>query len=336
MTGEAVAIVEGVSRATGSQTGAAHFSVSETGTLVYIPGPVDASAGFGRNDAIGIDRSQGSHRAIAATAGYVSEASCLSGRNPHRLRDGRWQRGHRLDLRPVRQHTEAEAHIRRQQPVSRLVSGRETNRVSIRPRRRYRHILAGPPTAAEPPSVSRGRRPAHHTFLNRGHPMATGSLYSVETQVEAALWMLSVRDRKATPFGDVHSKRPLPRRSRLMDVGLPTPAPMGGKQAIYVQPFPPTGAKYQLMAKGLELPSHPVWSPDGNELFYNPRPRGSTSSASRPRRRLFSETPSRSREHSNCRHQSDAGLTTSRPPASSWPASHQRTRHTVPPFRPFR
>jgi hypothetical protein len=47
-----------------------------------------------------------------------------------------------------------------------------------------------------------------------------------------------------------------------------------GKQTVYVQPFPATGAKYQLVAKGLDIPSHPVWSPDGKELFYNPRPLG--------------------------------------------------------------
>jgi hypothetical protein len=46
------------------------------------------------------------------------------------------------------------------------------------------------------------------------------------------------------------------------------------RQTVYVQPFPATGAKYQLVAKGLDVPSHPVWSPDGKELFYNPRPRG--------------------------------------------------------------
>src|SRR5262249_10826141 len=38
--GGAVTVVEGVRRSDGGQTGAAHFAVSETGALVYIPGPV--------------------------------------------------------------------------------------------------------------------------------------------------------------------------------------------------------------------------------------------------------------------------------------------------------
>jgi Tol biopolymer transport system component len=34
---------------------------------------------------------------------------------------------------------------------------------------------------------------------------------------------------------------------------------------IYVQPFPPTGAKYQISDTGGVWP---IWSPNGNELFY--------------------------------------------------------------------
>ena len=37
-------MVEGVRRSAGRETGAAHFSVSSTGSLIYIPGPVSASA----------------------------------------------------------------------------------------------------------------------------------------------------------------------------------------------------------------------------------------------------------------------------------------------------
>ena len=40
----------------------------------------------------------------------------------------------------------------------------------------------------------------------------------------------------------------------------------GGLQfRIYVQPFPPTGAKYQISSSG---GAWPIWSPTGNELFY--------------------------------------------------------------------
>jgi serine/threonine-protein kinase len=38
-----------------------------------------------------------------------------------------------------------------------------------------------------------------------------------------------------------------------------------GVDSLFVQPFPTTGAKYQISKAG---GIHPVWSPDGKELFY--------------------------------------------------------------------
>jgi len=40
---------------------------------------------------------------------------------------------------------------------------------------------------------------------------------------------------------------------------------------VYVQPFPPTGAKYQI-SKNEDDGHHLVWSPDGKELFFSPGP----------------------------------------------------------------
>src|SRR5262249_11317483 len=38
-----------------------------------------------------------------------------------------------------------------------------------------------------------------------------------------------------------------------------------GLPEIYVQPFPPTGAKYQITTPG---GASPLWSPDGKQIFY--------------------------------------------------------------------
>jgi Tol biopolymer transport system component len=43
-----------------------------------------------------------------------------------------------------------------------------------------------------------------------------------------------------------------------------------GKTTIIVQPFPPTGARYELAHDG--RPNHPQWSRDGKELFFVPGP----------------------------------------------------------------
>jgi Tol biopolymer transport system component len=42
-----------------------------------------------------------------------------------------------------------------------------------------------------------------------------------------------------------------------------------GAGSVFVQPFPATGAKYQI-SKTFGI--HPTWSPDGKELFYSSAP----------------------------------------------------------------
>jgi hypothetical protein len=43
-----------------------------------------------------------------------------------------------------------------------------------------------------------------------------------------------------------------------------------GDNEVYVQPFPPTGAKYQLPPRGDN--HHPTWSADARHLYYIPGP----------------------------------------------------------------
>jgi hypothetical protein len=74
-----------------------------------------------------------------------------------------------------------------------------------------------------------------------------------------------------TPFGEVHSR--FPTGARFSPDGqwvAYASAERGTRTTIYVQPFPPTGAKYQLVAKGFDAPHELAWSPDGKELLYNP------------------------------------------------------------------
>ena len=54
VTGGPVSLVEGI-RVAPAQTGAAHFSVADTGALVYIP---DAAGGGGRNELVWVDRTR--------------------------------------------------------------------------------------------------------------------------------------------------------------------------------------------------------------------------------------------------------------------------------------
>jgi serine/threonine-protein kinase len=99
-------------------------------------------------------------------------------------------------------------------------------------------------------------------------------LYSAVNKRDVSLWMLSLKDKSVAPFGNVHSAVPTG----------PVFSPDGRWVAyssgesfgttIYVQPFPATGSKYQLPAKESDSPHEVIWSNDGKELIYNPRPRG--------------------------------------------------------------
>ena len=97
-------------------------------------------------------------------------------------------------------------------------------------------------------------------------------LFSVTKGSDVSLWMLSLKDKKPTPFGDVHSA------TRTGAVFSPDGRWVAyatterGTTTIYVQPFPAIpGVKYHLLPRGGQ-PKHPVWSADSKTLFYNPGP----------------------------------------------------------------
>jgi eukaryotic-like serine/threonine-protein kinase len=273
LKGAVVPIVEGVSRATGNQTGAAHFSVSATGTLVYIPGPVDASAGLGETMQLGlIDRNGVVERlSLPPDAYQMPRVSPDGSRIAFGTDDGKEAIVWIYDLFG-------------NAPRRRLTFG-GNNRVPVWSADGKRIVFQsdrdgdaalfwqaadGSGTAERLTTPTKGTSHVPESWSPHGDRL----LYSVETQGDVALWMLSVQDRKATPFGEVHSTTPTAATFSPDGRWVAYASTDRGKQTIYVQPFPATGAKHQLVAKGLDTPSHPVWSPDGKELFYNPRPLG--------------------------------------------------------------
>jgi Tol biopolymer transport system component len=96
----------------------------------------------------------------------------------------------------------------------------------------------------------------------------------VTKDVVVSLWAFSLRDRKSLPFDSVQSGNPTAAvfspdghwiayaSSHTRGANIPT--------AVFVQPFPGTGAKYEISAP--DRGHHPVWSPDGKKLFYVPGP----------------------------------------------------------------
>src|SRR5262249_51446572 len=85
-----------------------------------------------------------------------------------------------------------------------------------------------------------------------------------------SLWSLSLSDKTLAPFDSVHSydaptTAAFSPNGRWVAYGSSRNGVRTG--ALFVQPFPPTGATYQIGTGG---GVHPLWSPDGRELFFNP------------------------------------------------------------------
>jgi serine/threonine-protein kinase len=106
--------------------------------------------------------------------------------------------------------------------------------------------------------------PVGDTLLFRALKSATAPI--------GTLWTLSIQGKKLSPFGGVESDNPT---AAVFSpdghwVAYNTYLPDKYIDEIYVQPFPATGAKYQL-----PIPRdnhHAAWSRDGKELLYIPGP----------------------------------------------------------------
>ena len=85
----------------------------------------------------------------------------------------------------------------------------------------------------------------------------------------ATLWTFSLREKKATRFGNLQNRAPfnsafspdgrwIAYTRRPQEEQLPS---------VYVELFPPTGGRYEVGTRGSH---HPLWSPDEKRLFFFP------------------------------------------------------------------
>jgi hypothetical protein len=96
-------------------------------------------------------------------------------------------------------------------------------------------------------------------------PSGNELLYTVTKSSKVTLWVLSMRERRSSQIPDVEATAPI--GSVFSPNGQWVAYGVNGN--VFVQPYPPTGAKYQVPST-TGSPHHPFWSRDGKELFYEP------------------------------------------------------------------
>jgi Tol biopolymer transport system component len=98
-------------------------------------------------------------------------------------------------------------------------------------------------------------------------------VYEVINQPESSLWTLSLREKKATRLKGISATN-LRMSPAFSPDGrwLAYVSNANDRTTVFVEPWPRTGVKYQLVSAPGDSPHEMVWSPDGKELFYNPRP----------------------------------------------------------------
>ena len=105
-------------------------------------------------------------------------------------------------------------------------------------------------------------------------PITNSLLFSEYKDGEHTLWTLSLADKTVARFGALRSTVPINAVFSPSGRWVAYQSDQSGRTTVYVQPVPPTGAIYPLLRRGADVPHEPLWSPKGNELFYNPRAGG--------------------------------------------------------------
>ena len=269
VTGGSVPVVEGVKRSPFSN-GVAHFSVSSTGSLVFVPGPVSTLSA--QSDLALIDRN-GTVQPLNLPPGPY-EYPRLS-RDGKRIAfgtdDGKDASVWIYDVAGARSARRLTLGGRNRMPVW----SADGERVAFQSDRDGDLGLfwqrADGTTAAErltkpdkdTAHVPESWSPDGKTLL---FSVAKGSSYTVE-----ALFLEDKNVQKVTPVGGIQSPFP-PAATFSPDgrwVAYTATAPGTSFTFLFVQPFPTTGATYQISGG-----FHPMWSPDGKELFFSTGSRG--------------------------------------------------------------
>jgi hypothetical protein len=255
VTGTAVPVVEGALQSTFS--GATQYSVSATGSLVYVSGGVQAAAQSGL---VWVSRN-GAEKPLGAPAHAYT--------GPRLSPDNR-----RVAVGIVEQETQIWLYDLSRETLTRFTFGGTANQaISWTPNGKRITFVSnreGPLNPFWQLADGSGGLERLTTSEYVNVPMswsADGQLLAfVEGHPTTGhdIWVMRMSDRKAQPFLQTPFNESAPRFSpdgRWMTYV----SDESGRPEIYVQPYPGPGGKWQISTEG---GTEPVWNPNGRELFY--------------------------------------------------------------------
>jgi serine/threonine-protein kinase len=266
VTGGPVPVVQGVSS---TVTGISQFSVSSGGDLVYIPGPAQAAS---RNFGL----------AVADRPGDMTRLDTPSGPYVH-VRAS--PDGSRLAVDSDDGDEEAIVWIYDLDGASAIrrltFEGRnrlpiwspDSERIAFQSNRGgdaaiYVQRIDGVGGAERLTTPAEGEVHIPESWSPDGNHLS----FSVAKEGAASLWVFSIEDGVADLFSDLRSVEPI--QSDFSSDGRwlayhsrPSGTTAGASNnGIFVEPFPSTGARYQVPKVAIDF--HPIWSPDGAGLYY--------------------------------------------------------------------
>lgn len=256
VVGGPVPIVEGVRRSVGGTTGTAQFSSSEDGTLAYVPGP---SSTVGALQDIGLfDKDGGVQPLKLPAAAYEYPRVSPDGtRVAVGTDEGKEAIIWVYELSGATARRRLTFGGRNRVPVW----SSDSQRVAFQSDRDgdaaiFWQRADGSGEAERLTKPETGTSHVPQSWAPDGKTL----LFTVIKGSSVSLWTFSLQDRRAVPYGGIESGNAV----------AATFSPDGRWVAyqsgttIFVQPYPVTGAKYEISG-GI----HPFWSPDGKELYFN-------------------------------------------------------------------
>ena len=264
VTGGAVSVVEGIRREN-FPTDLAHYAFSNSGTLIYVPGPTLP----GQQDLVLFDR-RGIRKPLKLPAARYSypRVSPDGKRVAFETDDGKLSVVSIYDLSGASAPSRLTYDGNNRFPIW---SG-DSLRVAFQSDREGDSAVWWQP--ADSGTAERLTRPdpgiSH--VPESWSPDGEVLLFSATKDSISSLWTYWLRDRKATPFSDVKGSS-LPTNATFSPDGhwvayqFKEPGSTGTEPVTHVEPFPPTGKKNQIVQGG-----RPMWSRDGKELFFVPAP----------------------------------------------------------------